>query len=82
MELWDYGLTYSETGRAQFRQCEAIDITPRGYGLLGVEQTRCGGYAMRGVSWVGELSGETHRLLVCDRHTHKYIGPMIKEEKR
>jgi hypothetical protein len=72
VELWDYELTQGKGGRYLFRQCEAEDLTHVQYPRLGVSVQRCGANAMRGVSF--ERHGERHSLLVCDRHTLKYVG--------
>jgi hypothetical protein len=82
MELWNYEIDhalFARVGVRAFRQCEAIDVTPLRGPVLGVRQERCGGDAMRGITWQGREG--RHSLLVCDHHTIAYLGPMIGESK-
>lgn len=69
MELWDYEVDASlfrRVGSRAFRQCEATDTI------------RCGGAAMRGMTWQGRTEGQ-HSALLCDHHTLMYLSPMIPE---
>ena len=76
MELWDYSVDmdmFARVGFQAFRQCEACDSMSANYGKLGIRMERCGGAAMKGISWEG-IEGK-HSLLLCDRHLIAYAGP-------
>lgn len=78
MELYDYSLDqdmFKRVGARAFRQCEASDVVRSVGGKLGITLHRCGAAAIRGITWEG-IEGQ-HSLLVCDRHTLAYLGPMI-----
>lgn len=81
MELWNYevdGTLFARVGARAFRQCEASDVHRLVGAHLGVTTERCGGAAMRGITWESR-TGERHSILVCDHHTLAYLGPMVQE---
>lgn len=78
MELWDIEIQFGAGCRPLWRQCEAHDRISAPYGTYGVRMERCGGNAMRGMTWQGATEG-THNALLCDRHTIQWLGPMIQE---
>jgi hypothetical protein len=80
IELWDYDLDhelFARVGSRAFRQCQAFDHTRLYTG--GVESVRCGGAAMRGVTFDRESNPDRHSRLLCDRHTLEYLGPMVRQ---
>lgn len=70
-----------ELDHAWGSQCQAEDIHRHSYPTNVATRVRCGGYAVRGVTWQGRVEGE-HTLLVCAGHLlERFAAPAIRGEK-